>query len=283
MNFILKFLFIITFISIIPATIEAGDFDDCVVEQLLGMGGMGIVEQIRDPNNNQRFARKMALTLDGVETLENEFRILKMIEYKDPGITPLRAFDIQNRSLKMTLLEGKDLVQTVNENGNLPKNLFLKYFRSIAGSLVRLHKLGILHRDVKCGNIFITKEGEAVLTDFGIAKFAPGLRLKEKGKFGQTLGTPHFMPPEALTSEGLATVQNDIYGLGMSMYNVLTGKLPFNTNWGIGAYLATKQSIVLPPEIPAEFRPILEKALAFKPEDRYQSMQEFLDALNRVQ
>ena len=170
----------------------------------------------------------------------------------------------------MEYLDGGDLKQRIEKGVNEPDAV--QYLRQIASALAKVHEVGILHRDLKPGNVMLRQDASIALIDFGLAKH---MRLKMAiTDTGEIFGTPYYMSPE----QGHATAvdhRSDIYSLGVIFYEMLIGEKPFQADTAMGIiYLHAQAPVpVLPPRI-GKYQALLNMMLAKKPEDRLQSVSE---------
>ncbi len=155
----------------------------------------------------------------------------------------------------------------------------------IAHALAYAHEHNVIHRDIKPANILLTEKGEPMLSDFGIAKILGQNEGSTLTGSGISIGTPEYMAPEQWTGE--SGPQSDIYCLGAVLFEMLTGRKPYMADTPVGVMLK-QVSEPLPrprefvPELPAELESVLLKALEKRPEDRFQSMSEFAEALEHL-
>jgi serine/threonine protein kinase len=182
----------------------------------------------------------------------------------------------------MEYVEGLDLRTLVDRYASdgelMPHADVLRLGRAIADALDYAHARGVIHRDVKPSNVMVETDGRVVLTDFGLALDV------EQGSLGETFGSPHYIAPEQARSSAAAIPQSDLYALGVILYELLTGAVPFDDP---SSTVVAVQHLTQPPPPPREFNPnlapaveaVLFKALNKAPEERYPSGRALLDAL----
>jgi serine/threonine-protein kinase len=192
----------------------------------------------------------------------------------------------------MELLEGKNLNQVVRREGPMPPERAIPILIQVCGALQEAHDLGIVHRDLKPENIFLSRQGGITdfpkVLDFGLAKVTE--RQMQPGSIiltqeGMVFGTPEFMSPEQAQGRTL-DARSDIYSLAVILYELLTGKLPFTARTPM-EYIqkhVTERMIPLAErapdrQFPSGLEEVIAKALAKRPEERYQSAAEFAEAL----
>jgi hypothetical protein len=254
----------------------------------LGRGAMGTVYLALDTQLDRRVALKIPLfsAADGPEMRQrflSEARAAATLEH--PNICPV--FDVGEINgipyLTMAYLQGRSLEQFLEDAGPLSECQAASLVRQLTVPLQAAHERGIIHRDLKPSNILINPRGEPVLLDFGLARRLrqPGARLTQTG---QPVGTPAYMAPEQVAGDLQRMGPGcDIYALGVILYQLLTGRLPFEGS--VAEVLA--QIVAQPPEPPSNYRPSLDagleaiclKALDKKVANRYASMQELGTAL----
>jgi serine/threonine protein kinase len=169
--------------------------------------------------------------------------------------------------IAMEYLDAGDLRQRINEK--IYANVAVKYLREIASALARIHAVGILHRDLKPGNIMLRRDNSIALIDFGLAK---RLRLQmEITGSGEIFGTPYYMSPEQGHGNPVDE-RSDIYSLGVIFYEMLTGEKPYLADNAMGIiYLHAQAPIPMLPARLAQYQSLLNMMLAKNPEDRLQS------------
>src|SRR5262249_27612975 len=207
-----------------------------------------------------------------------------------PNICAIHEVGEQNGNsfIVMQYVEGETLKRVINGKP-LGLDSLVSISLQIADALATAHTQGIVHRDFKSSNIMVTGRGQAKVLDFGLAKVlaAEGAQTEsELTQTGAVMGTPAFMSPEQARGER-ANWRSDIFSLGVVMYQMATGRLPFK-----GKSLAETMNAVINElhapvaewnqDIPPELSAIIDRALAKAPEDRYQSSREMLSDLRRV-
>ena len=181
----------------------------------------------------------------------------------------------------MELIQGKTLKEIINEDGVLPWKWSVNIAIQVASALEMAHKNNIVHRDIKPHNIIITEDGIAKVTDFGIAKAVSNSTITA---FGTTIGSVHYFSPEHARG-GYTDAKSDIYSLGVVMYEMLTGRVPFDADTPVSIALKHMQEkpiepIKLNPSIPLAVNKIIMKAMEKEPSLRYQNATEMLKDLS---
>jgi len=255
----------------------------------LGQGGFGTVYEARDTLLERAVALKVLhpTLMDDpsfVARFRREAQAAARLEHPHI-ITIYEVGEVQGRHfIAMRLLKGASLSSILKDaTGPLPLDRVLLVLSHIAGALDYAHSQGVIHRDVKPSNIFVTADG-AILTDFGIVRVLNNtIRMTTTG---QTLGTPEYMAPEQILGEEVSP-QTDIYALGVAAFQMFTGKAPFtgSTPFAVqdghvrGELPSARQfNPALPPAVDA----ILAKALAKAPAERYASATQFVADLQRA-
>ena len=198
------------------------------------------------------------------------------------------VFDVGNEGnlyyIVMELIKGKTLKEIIVEEGTaLPWKWSTNIAIQIASALEMAHKNNIVHRDIKPHNIIITEDGIAKVTDFGIAKAVSNSTITA---FGSTIGSVHYFSPEHARG-GLTDAKSDLYSLGVVMYEMLTGKVPFDADTPVSVALKHMQEEAVPPieinpNIRKSLNEIILKAMRKDTTLRYQSATEMLRDLNRA-
>ncbi len=263
---------------------RVGDYE---VVGLIGAGGMGRVYKVRSIISNREEAMKVLLPdLNSEHELAERFivEIRTLAGLEHPNIAQLRtAFQFQNQLIMiMEFVEGATLEKLASESP-LPVDRVLDYATQTLSALSFAHSHGVIHRDIKPANIMITTHGQVKLMDFGIAKNADEMHLTRPG---MTIGSVYYMSPEQVRG-GTVDARSDLYSLGVTLYEALTGRKPFRADTSFSVLNAHLNEAPVPPiEVNAELSPelnsIILRALAKSPADRFQTAQEFHDALKAL-
>src|SRR5687768_7488833 len=255
----------------------------------IGAGGMGEVYKARDTRLDRTVAVKVlpshiAAREDVRARFEREARAVSSLNH--PHICSL--FDVGQQDgvdyIVLEHLEGETLFDRL-QRGPLPLDQALKYAMQIADAVDRAHRSGVVHRDLKPGNIMLTRDGAKVL-DFGLAKTAPksaadgATMTMALTSEGTVLGTPQYMSPEQISGSE-ADERSDIFAFGCVLYEMVTGKRAFDGKTKasvIGAILAAEPALMtaLQPVTPAALQNIVNGCLVKDPDERYQSLWDVL-------
>lgn len=261
-----------------------GNYD--LVEKI-AEGGMGTVYRGRNRSTNEIVAVKVVpphLLSNSVvlKRFELEYNVAKNIDH--PNIVKALDFgrDGDARFLVMEFVEGESLGQKIEREGRMDEQDAVRVVIQIAEALLTAHKQGMIHRDVKPDNILITADGVAKLTDLGLVKeLETDLNLTRTGR---GLGTPHFMAPEQFRNAKKADARCDIYSLGATMYMMVTGELPFQSNGPLDAWMKKINNEI---ESPRKHAPSLSdridwairRAMSPDPIHRPENCREFIEDL----
>lgn len=253
------------------------------VSSFLGEGGMGEVYLGVHEKLGRPAAIKIlhsSITDENFKTrFFNEARLQASLHH--PNIATLYDFREQDDELLifMEFVDGESLDELVSRRA-FSIDETLTVFASICEAVGYIHQNGIVHRDIKAQNIKLTSGGSVKLLDFGIAKETASHGLTQTGG---VIGTPNYLSPEQLTGEK-ATSQADVWALGVLLYEMLTGKLPFEGDTLAGLVLKITTAQFIPPEsvnpgIPREAANIVRKCLKRDPRARYQTADELANAV----
>ena len=258
------------------------------IERELGAGGMATVYLAHDVRHGREVALKVLrpelADVLGPERFLKEIRISARLDH--PHILTLIDSGVANGSLYYVLpyVRGESLRTRMERERELPVDEAVAMARQVASALDYAHKQGIIHRDIKPENILI-HEGEAVVTDFGIALAVAEAGRERLTQPGLSLGTPHYMSPEQATGDRALDARSDIYSLGAVLYEMLTGEPPHSgaSTQSVIAKMLTERPTpvrVLREGVPAEIDSAVLRALAKTPADRFPSGQAFATALS---
>jgi eukaryotic-like serine/threonine-protein kinase len=263
---------------------QIGDYE---IISPLGVGGMGQVFQVRHTISHRIEAMKVLaphrpVTDELVGRFLREIRLLASLHH--PNITTFHTAFRQNGEFIMIMefVEGLTLSTKLSIRP-MTVGTGLKYIKQALSGLAYAHERGIIHRDLKPSNIMISKDGQVKLLDFGLALSALGPELTGQG---MVLGSLRYMPPEQVLGKQLDT-RSDIYSVGVTLFQLLTGILPFSgaSEYDIAsAHLksAPVDPIAINPDIPVRLSKIVLKSLAKSPDDRFQTATDLLEALESL-
>ncbi len=252
------------------------------IDRLLGRGGMGAVYAAEQMEDGRTVALKvLGASLDSPQDRERflrEGRTAASINHPNT-VYVYRTEEIDGSpTIAMELVDGGTLEDKVAREGPLPVTAAIHDILAIIDGLDAAHRQGILHRDVKPANCFISRAGEVKVGDFGLSRpvdRTDGVRLTQTGLF---LGTPVFSSPEQLTGEAL-DVRADIYAVGATLYYLLSEKFPYESENAVRLVAAVLQGAAIPletrrPDLPPKLSALVMKCLARNPEDRFASYDE---------
>ncbi|MHC5036609.1 MAG: serine/threonine protein kinase, partial [Planctomycetota bacterium] len=262
---------------------------ECKIESVLGEGGMGVVYLGKDQTLDRKVAvkvlpRRVMKKPMLVERFHREARAAAQVEH--PNIVQVYRVGVEGdrHFIIMQYVKGESLSSLIRREGRIEYRRATRMIFDVAKGLSHAHEHGIIHRDIKPDNIMLTEKGEVKLADFGLAR-----ELKtddDISQAGQILGTPYYMSPEACQAEKVDG-RTDVYSLGATFYFMLTGVKPFTGNTPYEVILKhMKEPLADPrvhvPELPNELVTIVEKMMAKHPEDRFQSAEGLVEALDGV-
>lgn len=263
---------------------KVGDYE---VARALGAGGLGQVYEVRHMISQRSEAMKILLpgqisTPELAERFRREIQLLGALNH--PHIAALHnAFYFDGQLIMIMELVSGETLRARSTRMRMPVPEVLQYGRQMLSALDYAHGRGVVHRDIKPSNIMITAEKEVKLVDFGIAI---GEHSAELTAPGFMVGSVSYMSPEQIAGDK-ATLRSDIYSVGVTLYEILTGWLPAKglSNLEImRSHLNDRPTppIELNPRLPAQLSDVLLKALEKVPDDRFATAQEFLAALDAI-
>ena len=255
------------------------------IEDKIGQGGMSYVYRARDTKLGRVVAIKVlkeefAEDEDFIRKFKNEAQAAAKLSH--PNI--VAAYDVVDEGelhyIVMELVEGITLKNYIARKGRLSNKETIGIALQAAEGIGEAHRKGIVHRDIKPQNMIISKDGKVKVADFGIAKAVTGETVN-----AAVIGSVHYISPEQARS-GIADNRSDLYSLGISMYEMITGHVPYEGENTVNVVMAHLSEALVPPavenkEIYPALNDIILKACRKKPEERYQSAEELIADLKR--
>ena len=266
----------------------------CRLEKLLGTGGMGAVYQARHLLLDKIVALKLLHPNLVNEKTGKEITVRFIREAQSaaklehPNI--VHIYDIGEDDglyyMVMQFIAGKTLLELIKENGFLEVDLCLKIAKDVARGLQEAHNKGIIHRDIKPANILLTANYLAKIADFGLAKQVDD--QSHISQVGRVFGTPLYLSPEQALGEAIIDGRADLYSLGVSIFQSLTGSLPYS---GITSYIIMQQHVCSPipslkakfPDIPEEVEYLVHKLMAKNRDDRFSCAEEVVNYIEAIE
>jgi len=260
-----------------------------IIGLISNQGGMSDVYEAYQLSIGRRVAvKKLKSTFINDENIkgrfEKEAKLLGKLNHDN--IIQLIDFSNEHLTLIMEYVEGKPLDELLTDKENLSIEESLRIISEVLAGLHYAHQHGIIHRDIKPGNIFMTYDGRVKISDFGIASIIEGDEISTKTEKGNWIGTPSYIAPEQIIG-GQTGPWTDIYSTGITLYRLVTGKLPFfHENPIQTAIMHLKETPVAPheiaPLISKELSRIILKSIAKDPQDRFSTAQAFKEAVDRL-
>src|SRR5246127_3906523 len=257
--------------------------------QVLGEGGMGAVYKAVDRELNRVIALKvirpeLASNPEILQRFKQELILARQVTDRNV----IRIFDLGEaggiKFITMEYVEGQSLYQILREKGKLPVAEAMDIMRQMLSGLQAAHSEGVIHRDLKPGNIMRDSQGRVVVMDFGLARSLAGDGMTRTGTM---MGTMEYMSPEQAQAKEL-DARSDIFTSGLICYELLTGKMPYHANRVLAGLLKRMQERAIPPSdwdasIPQPVSELVSKCLERDPANRWQSAEEILDRIDEIQ
>src|SRR5512136_2944521 len=259
-----------------------------IIEQI-GLGGMATVYKAYQASMDRYVAvkvlpRQFAEDPSFVGRFEQEARTIAKLEH--PHILPVHDYGEQEgvTYLVMRFVGGGTLKDLITGRGPLSSDEMLRIMEQVGGALGYAHSQGVIHRDINPSNVLIDSRGDCFLTDFGIARLVAG--ATEFTATGRVVGTPAYMAPEQGMGEK-ADARSDIYALGVILYEMATGRVPYEAETPLAVLMKHAGAPLLPPrqirsDLPESMERVILKALSKAPDDRFQRIEDLLAALRQT-
>jgi serine/threonine protein kinase/WD40 repeat protein len=271
-------------------------FDEYVILDKLGQGGMGVVLKAEHRRMKRLVAIKVIApaTMRSPEAVKRFYREVEAAARLEHA-NIVTAYDARqyagSHCLVMQYVDGKDLANIVKEHGPLPVRQAVECVLQAAQGLRYAHEQGIVHRDIKPGNLLLDRKGTVKILDMGLARIEQSATAESGGErltqSGQIMGTCDYMAPEQALDTHTVDARADIYSLGCTLYRLLTGKTPYQADSFAKLFLAHLNDPIpslceARPDVPADLDAVYRKMMAKRPEHRQQSMAEVIAELERV-
>src|SRR6266849_1244285 len=265
-----------------------------IIKRELGRGGMGAVYLAEQPGLGREVAiKELILSAVADPTALKRFMQEAQVMARTSHPNLVQVHDLEQMGdanyIVLEFVRGKSLRDRINQ-GNLPLPQTFAVMHGVLQALDYAHKHAIVHRDMKPENVLMSEEGDVKVADFGIARLTDDSGAGSTAtKTGTTVGTPQYMSPEQVASSKVDG-RSDLYSAGIMFYELVVGQPPFTASEADGPFTLMAKHVQAPPKPPSVHRPGLDmgleevilKSLSKRPEERYQSGQEFDDAMSRI-
>ena len=259
-----------------------------VIEEL-GKGGMGKVYRVFDKKLGEEVALKIikpeiASNGDSIDRFSNELKFARKVAHRNV----CKMYDLGEKEgihyISMEYVPGESLQSMIGMMGQLSAAQVVFIAKQVCEGLAEAHRLGVVHRDLKPSNIIVDREGNARILDFGIAR---SLKAKSITGPGMMIGTPAYMSPEQVDARQ-ADKRSDVYSLGIILYEMIAGRMPFDGDTALSIALKHKTEKPLDPinfnaQMPLELSQVILKCMEKDKERRYQDAKELLSELERIE
>jgi len=259
-----------------------------VIEEL-GKGGMGNVYRVFDRKLEEEVALKIikpeiASNGDSIDRFSNELKFARKVAHRNV----CKMYDLGEKEgthyITMEYVPGESLMSMIGMMGQLSAAQVVFIAKQVCEGLAEAHRLGVVHRDLKPSNIIVDREGNARILDFGIAR---SLKARSMTGPGVMVGTPAYMSPEQVDAKQV-DIRSDIYSLGIILYEMIAGRVPFDGDTALSIALKHKTEKPLDPinfnaQMPLELSRVILKCMEKDKEKRYQEAKELLSELRRIE
>jgi serine/threonine protein kinase len=255
----------------------------------LGEGGMGKVYRVIDKKINEEVSLKLirpeiASDKNTIERFGNELKLARKIAHRNVCKMYHFSEEAGTHYIIMEYVRGEDLKGMIRMMGQMSPSQVVSIAKQVCKGLTEAHNLGVIHRDLKPQNIMIDRGGNARIMDFGLARL---ISAKGITGAGVMLGTPEYISPEQAETKDVDH-RTDIYSLGVILYEMVTGRLPFEGETAISIAMKHKSEVPRDPtnynpQIPQDLSNVILKCMEKDPENRYQSVREIQDELEKIE
>jgi len=257
------------------------------VEAQIGRGATGVVYKAIDPTLNREVAIKVlrpdAADAETLRRFRGEAAILARLNHPDIATIYELVQTETELFMVMELVAGESLEAVATRSGRLPVDSAAYLIDRVLAALTHAHEVGIVHRDLKPANVMVTRAGGVKLMDFGIARVYAGERITLHGSM---MGTPGYMAPEQILGNPV-DARADVYAVGAMLYRLLAGVVPYAGDSAVAVIQRQISEPVAPirslaPDVPEAYEEIVARAMAKAPDARFQTADEFRQALGRI-
>ena len=270
----------------------------CTLEKLIGRGGVGAVFLAQQSRPKRQVAVKVLLPMSTLQPRQHAAFLERFRRETDtaallghPNIVPVHEYGERDglAYLVMTYISGGTLRDELEREGRLPLTQVVSYLEQMASALDFAHQRGVIHRDIKPANILLTPEKRLLLTDFGLVKIVSEGHVSSNplSEFGMPMGTPDYMSPEQVLGGESIDTRADIYSLGVLVYHMVTGVVPFIGDTPMKVALqhlhnSPPSPRIHRPDLPIAAEQVILRAMARLPENRYPCARDFASAFRQA-